>query len=50
MGADGLRRAPLADEFGGEIGAGGMVNGDGQLGAKVIECCEPYEVFFESRT
>ena len=50
MGADGLRRVPLADEVGGEIGAGGMISGNGLLGAKVIECCESYEVFFESRT
>ena len=26
VGADGLRRVPLADEVGGELGAGGMVN------------------------
>ena len=45
MGADGLRRVPLADEVGGEIGAGGMVNGNGQLGAKEMECCESYEIF-----
>ena len=26
VGADGLRRVPLADEVGGELGAGGMVS------------------------